>query len=470
MCKTNTFPRPAVLLPLAVQREQHAERKQSEEAQHERDKASMEEKVRVKHEVRRQTDSVAEDSASEEQGNDCDAEDEDKKKSDPRPACINCRRSKVRCVGEIPCERCVRLSLTSSCQRCETKKRGRKRKARNLENPELYKSLKASMAWQGEVGEREQIERMASLTGTFRSWRELLLTCPSDSQAMGRFLWFCAYLSHCIKDYLSTVQNMSEANRLVSVWLCTNLAEDVNRFIAVYGRDVPMPDPNGEDVQRLSMESLDYRDLPMGVIVLPVYPRPFCPGTRPIVNGVVAEELGFNIDELTSCLGDRTTASKLASESTWSELVTNLIHTVAQNKMSFVSRMQFNRADRSIQNASVTNWIKYVHGIPSLLIMFVQLEPVSAIPLAVASESKIFKEEPVRMADMGIMPSVSIMPTPSYQPAEPVDKMVDLLSTIQPQKEGPNPMKDDIFDLNPDANVSVLDMLMATSQGYNAPY
>ena len=468
MCKTNTFPRPTVLLPLSVQREQSAERKQAEEAQvAERDKAAAEEKARVKQE-RRQVESVAEDSGDEDvHGNDCDVDDGDKKKAEPRPACINCRRSKVRCVGDIPCERCVRLSLTSSCQRCETKKRGRKRKPRNLENPELYKTLKASMAWQGEVGEREQIERMASLTGTFRSWRELLLTCPRDQQAMGRFLWFCAYLSHCIKDYLSTVQSMSEANRLVSVWLCTNLAEDVNRFIAVYGRDVPMPDPNGEDVQRLAMESLYYRDLPMGVIVLPIYPRPFCPGTRPIVNSVVADELGHNMDEVTAWLSDRNSASKLAPEATWSDMVTNLIHTVAQNKMSFTSRMQFNRADRVVQHASVTNWIKYVHGIPSLLIMFVQLEPVSAIPVAVATESKIFKEEPLRMPDLGMLPTVSMMPSSSFQQNES-DKMMDLLS--MPHVTDTAPIKDDLFDMNPDPNVSVLDMLMATSQGYNTTY
>ena len=83
MCKTNTFPRPTVLLPLSVQREQSAERKQAEEAQvAERDKAAAEEKARVKQE-RRQVESVAEDSGDEDvHGNDCDVDDGDKKKGE----------------------------------------------------------------------------------------------------------------------------------------------------------------------------------------------------------------------------------------------------------------------------------------------------------------------------------------------------------------------------------------------------
>jgi hypothetical protein len=194
----------------------------------------------------------------------------------PVPACVNCRKSKVKCVGGIPCKRCLRLDMTSSCARCPPKKRGRKRKSQTATDKKSTESksvastplvkadrkrastrarrARTTQQKRAKVEPRQKnqaragpaaaaaaavsslldmpmvripscippvspanegvfVETFKCLCSQFRSWRdELLHDVNVDNTKMSRFLWFASHLSHVTKEFLGSVQMTGSIN------------------------------------------------------------------------------------------------------------------------------------------------------------------------------------------------------------------------------------------------------------------
>ena len=352
---------------------------------------------------------------------------EDERKA--KPACVNCRRSKVKCEGGIPCKRCTRLSLNDSCRRCEPKKRGRKRKAntkapekrgREVEEeeklsiapsapPAAEKRFKESDAISAAAAvmpnkdqndvEKYAIERFASLTGQFRTWRDKMRTVPrSDKVAHTRFAWFCSYISHIINDYMNECQSKPNSQKLVSVWLCSNLAEDVNQHVSTTDPELLKFPESATDMNhfKLNIQKEAYRMFPTGVCILPMQPRPFDPNQKAWVSDKLAHLLGYSAEDLSVIMSNRNLFERLMYHSSFSTYSGAFWDAVEKGSYCFTTKLFFEHSTGSTMEFTCTFQLEYNNGIPMYATVFMQTNEEVYSDLGL--ESVAFVEETDKLA------------------------------------------------------------------------
>lgn len=61
-----------------------------------------------------------------------------RKKPQAKVACTNCRRQHAGCTDGRPCERCVRMGLSATCEDTPKKKRARKKAINEFDEDDHY--------------------------------------------------------------------------------------------------------------------------------------------------------------------------------------------------------------------------------------------------------------------------------------------------------------------------------------------
>lgn len=290
-------------------------------------------------------------------------------------ACVNCRKSKVKCAGGIPCFRCQRLDLASTCQRATTKKRGRKRKG---QRPEKALAFEEAVKALPPKDPQSDSNFFSTLLAKFSSWQNKVFASSKAQDAVlrRRFVYFCSYLLESTKTNSSAASSPSNnADTGMTTWLQGTIRAQVNAFMKAQCL-APM-DPasaSSTSAAKLSdqVEKATWNVSPFGVAVLSAESLPFIGKGDPWVSDKLREMLGYPKKALSHIINDFSLFRRIVDESSFGSLFDRLWETISEGRESFDIVIGLKHQNGDVVNVHATWWIKYDDGLPTKFTIFFQ--------------------------------------------------------------------------------------------------
>lgn len=312
-----------------------------------------------------------------------------KKRPVALPACVNCRRSKVKCTGGIPCKRCLRLKTESTCVRCQPRKRGRKRKAAKsnasdttwstASKSKLQKSSASGLPSRSDQDlEMDVVERLAGFSSQFNIWQSAVNGVDVCRQ---RLVYFCAYLKLNMLGRLSGNESKvvkklaSSLQQKVDSYLQTIPHSDMALYHQLMGKTVSGANQMDleDDDFKLDVEREVYSNMPVGTWIVDLKKGFMSPSAQsPWVNARACQILGYTQDELTGILSDHDKYARLIHHSSFGPLSSSFWNAVSTGKGSYTNKCRFIHKTGRVLDLMATFWIHYRDGLPHLMTVFLQ--------------------------------------------------------------------------------------------------
>lgn len=229
---------------------------------------------------------------------------------------------------------------------------------------------------------RDAVEQFVFLNTLFRRWREKLTSDPNtDKVALSRFLYFCSYLSHVVKDYMDS--HPPSQQQVLSDWLCSSLAEDVHKFVENVGNDIvsfpqvsaAAADNSPASVLQLNVEKQVFKQMPLGAAMLSLHPYPFHQQEKAWVNDNMSTLLGYEREHLKAIFSDRDAFFRALHPSCFNKFIGQFWDAIAEGRTHYAVPSKWLHQNGEEIDLNGTFSIKYKNGLPIRWTMFLQASP-----------------------------------------------------------------------------------------------
>jgi len=223
--------------------------------------------------------------------------------------------------------------------------------------------------------EHAALLHFVALSQLFHTWRDRMTAASAQDKAgIGRFLWFCSDISNFINEHLRSSRVAPADSCDLSAEcdkLSLRLASEVN---AVVLRLCPV----AKALPKVTLDSMDvdverqvYKQLPFGVIMLPVQHRLFnTTGPRPWVNPRAAQLLGYSPQELKGIVSQRLSMLQLLLHP--ADMMCWFWDAVLREQSQFTRPTQWRHRLGTTVPSITAYRIKYVDGLPVWLCLYIQ--------------------------------------------------------------------------------------------------